>query len=145
MLGTSISTAPAKAATITIPARTVIVNHTHVLRKVVRGHVVTLKSGTRVIRVPLVVIHNLKCHPTRHHHCVRRVIVPAHSIPLRATTAPVAAVAVAAPLVPVTVTITDTQVVTLPVETVTNTTTETSTPDPVTVTVTVSVPVGDTG
>jgi hypothetical protein len=143
-LGNSVGSSPSQAATITLPGHTVVEHHTRVIKKVVRGRVVTLKSGSRVVRVPLVVIHNERCHPTRKHHCVRRVVVPAHTIPLRA--AVVQSVAVATPLVPVTIveTVTDTQVVSVPV-TVTNTTTATTTADPVTVTVTVSVPISPEG
>jgi hypothetical protein len=141
-LGNSVGSPPSDAATVTLPGHTVVKHHTRIIRKVVRGRVVTLKSGTRVVRVPLVVIHNERCHPTPSHHCVRRVVVPAHTIPLRA--AVVQSVAVATPLVPVTVveTVTDTQTVTVPV---TVTTTATTTADPVTVTVTVSVPISPEG
>jgi hypothetical protein len=141
-LAGAISPTPEFAATIIRSGHTQVVTHTRVLKKVVRGRVVTLKGGTRVVRVPLVVIHNLRCHPTRRHHCVRRVVVPAHTIPLRAATVR-AAVAVAAPLVPVTVvdTVTDFQTVTLPAVTTTQTQTDTTTETSV-ITVTVTVPLG---
>lgn len=106
VLASQISQSPvaAVAATVTQPAQTIVHTHTRVVKKIVRGKVVTLKGGTRVVRVPLVVlrVHNERCHPSPHHRCVRVVVVPAHTIPLRA--APIrAAVAVAAPLIPITV------------------------------------------
>ncbi len=137
LLAGAISQPPAIASTTTLPPHTVVVRHTRVVKKIVRGRVVTLKGGTRVIRVPLVIIHNLKCHPTRHHHCVRRVVVPAHTIPLRAATPTQAATAVAAPLIPVTV------YVTVPVSVPGPTTTVTAPPVTVTLpqdTTTVFVP-----
>lgn len=137
-------TRPEFAATIIRSGHTQVVTHTRVLTKVTKGRVVRLKGGQRVILVSRVVIHNLKCHPTRRHHCVRRVVVPAHRIPLRAATPVAAAVAVAAPLIPVTVveTVTDFQTVTLPAQTVTQTQTDTITETAPTVTITVTVPLG---
>jgi hypothetical protein len=118
-LSAAISSAPTLGATITRPGQTQVVTHTRVLHRVVKGRVVTLKSGVRVIVVPRVVIHNLRCHPTKRHHCVRWIVVPAHRVPIPA--APISAVATAAPLIPVTVTVTDVQTVTLPPQTVTQT------------------------
>jgi hypothetical protein len=139
-LAASISQPPPEfAATIIRSGHTQVVTHTRVVKKVVRGRVIRLKGGTRVILVSRVVIHNLKCHPTRRHHCVRRVVVPAHRIPLRAATIH-QAVAVAAPLVPVTVVLTDFVTETLPPQTVTQTDTATVTETAPTITVTVTVP-----
>jgi hypothetical protein len=138
-LSTAVSSAPTFAATITKAGQTQVVVHTRILKKTVKGRVVRLKSGVRVVLVPRVVIKNLRCHPTPRHHCTRRIIVPAHRVPIRPTSPVLAAVVVAAPLQPVTVYATVTepaQTVTLPAQTVTqtqiNTTTET---DVVTVTV----------
>jgi hypothetical protein len=134
-------TRPEFAATVIRSGQTQVVTHTRVIKKVVRGRVVKLRGGARVILVSRVVIRNLKCHPTRRHHCVRRVVVPAHTIPLRAATIH-QAVAVAAPLVPVTVYVTipgPTTTETLPAQTVTATETETTTAPGTTITVTVPV------
>jgi hypothetical protein len=92
-------------AAVTLPARTV--HQTRVLTKKVRGRVVTLRGGERVVRVPRTVLINRGCYLTREYRCVRRVIVPAHVIRLRATS-PIAAIATAIPeptIVYVTVTI----------------------------------------
>jgi hypothetical protein len=148
-LATAISQSPSLAATITRPGQTQVVVHTRVVKKVVKGRVVTLKSGQRVIVVPRVVIHNLRCHPTRHHHCARWIVVPAHRVPIPA--APISAVATAAPLIPVTVTVTDVQTVTQPAVTVTvpgptttvtgpTTTDVTTETDTQTITVTITIP-----
>jgi hypothetical protein len=132
-LSAAISSAPTLGATITQSGATHVVTHTRLIHKVVKGRVVTLKSGRRVVYVPRVVIHNLRCHPTKRHHCVRWIVVPAHRVPIRA--APISAVAVAAPLMPVTV------YVTLPPTTVTQpvTITETGPIQTITVPTTITV------
>lgn len=143
VLGGAVSQSP--TAAVTLPQRTIVHTQTRVLTKVVKGRVVRLRGGRRVVRVPVVVIHNLSCHPDPRHHCVRSVIIPAHTIPLRAATVH-QAVAIAAVMTPVTVyaTVTSPPVtVTLPAITQTQTDTTTET-DLVTVTVTVPIPPGET-
>lgn len=129
VLGGAVSQSP--TAAVTLPGRTIIHTQTRVLTKVVKGRVVRLRGGQRVVRIPVVVIRNLACHPDRRHHCVRIVVVPAHTIPLRQATVH-RVVAVAAVSVPVTVFVTvpgPTTTVTSPPVTITLpvvTTTETS-------------------
>lgn len=79
--------------TLTLPGETM----TRVIRKVTRGRVVTLPGGTKVVRVPVLVIRT-------DDHTIR---VPAHFVKLRRLrrAGGLASSTVGAPLVPVTVTV----------------------------------------
>jgi hypothetical protein len=147
IVGWGLSGAVSNAApeVLTQPPSTIVHTHIRVLHRLVRGKVVTLRSGERVVKVSRVVIVNRGCYPTRTYRCVRRVVVPAHTVPLREATLH-DAVITAAPNQPVTVTdyvtmpVTTYMTVTTPAQTITQTqtTTETTTAE---VTVTVTVPI----
>lgn len=134
-----IASPPPVAVTLPASTRTVTHHRIVVVRKVVKGRVVRLPSGVRVVRVPRFVVHTVGCHRVPDHPCVRRVVVPAQTVRLRkATIHSAVATAIA---VPVTVTVyvptTVYQTVTEPAVTVTQTDTTTDTQI---VTITVSVP-----
>ena len=61
----------------------------------VQGRVITLPGGTKVVHVPLVIVHT-------DHKVIR---VPAHNLPIRTVERGLVAATVAQPLVPVTVTV----------------------------------------
>jgi hypothetical protein len=87
-----------------IPASKTIIRHgteyrtrVRTVKRVTRGRVITLPGGTRVVHVPLIIIHT-------DHKTIR---VPAHNLPFRrvAQGGDLQAATVAEPLVPVTVTV----------------------------------------
>jgi hypothetical protein len=96
---------PAAVATITSHMVRV---ETRTLHRVTNGRIITLPGGTRVVHVPLLVIHTES----------RVIRVPAHNIPLKNAT-------LAAPLQPVVITIPVMTTVTLPPVTTTETATTT--------------------
>jgi hypothetical protein len=94
------------------------------VKRKIRGHVIRLKSGLRVIHVPLIVVHTDE----------RVIRIPAHNLPITRRLG--AAVSEADPVVTVTVYV-PSEPVTV---TATATTTETVSEPPITLTTTVSVP-----
>lgn len=92
-----IGSSPYATVTATIKTRLPGETQTRTIRRVTRGRIITLPSGTKVVHVPLIIIHT-------DHKIIR---VPAHNLPFKrkgpATGGLTAAVA--QPVVPVTVTV----------------------------------------
>lgn len=109
---------------------------TRTVRRVVKGDVITLQGGTRVVHVPLIVVH-------ADHKTIR---VPAHNLPIHHKGGDLQAAIVATPTMPVTVTVYVPTTVYPEAATVTSTVTTTDTTwVPTTVTTTITLPLEPTG
>ena len=81
--GNKLGASAVEAVTLTRAGTTTTISHTRVVARVVKGRVVKLASGTRVVDVPRVVVYVRSCHRTAQNHCARFVVVPARRWPLK--------------------------------------------------------------